>query len=74
MREGEVENGDAIEFNEKQESGVTITEIVNLYSMDAQNQELLRRATEMAGAAAKLERLFSETSLGCGCLINKREN
>ena len=32
LREGEVESGDAIEFTEKQESGVTITEIVNLYS------------------------------------------
>ena len=45
--EGEVENGDAIEFTERQESGVTITDIVNLYSTDSQNQELLRRATEL---------------------------
>jgi MOSC domain-containing protein YiiM len=47
IREGEVETGDAIEFTERQESGVTITEIVNLYSADSQNQELLRRATEL---------------------------
>ena len=47
IREGEVENGDAIEFIEKQETGVTITDIVNLYSIDSQNQELLRRATEL---------------------------
>ena len=47
LREGEVESGDAIEFIEKQETGVTITEIVNLYSTDAHNQELLRRATEL---------------------------
>jgi MOSC domain-containing protein YiiM len=47
-REGEVENGDAIEFTEKQETGVTITDIVNLYTLDSQNQELLRRATELA--------------------------
>jgi len=46
IREGEVENGDAIEFTEKQETGVTITDIVNLYSVDSQNQALLRRATE----------------------------
>ena len=44
--EGEVTNGDAIEFTAKQETGVTITDIVNLYSVDSQNQELLRRATE----------------------------
>ena len=47
IREGEVENGDAIEFTEKQETGVTITDIVNLYSIDSQNQELLHRATEL---------------------------
>jgi MOSC domain-containing protein YiiM len=47
LREGEVEMGDAIEFTEKQESGVTITDIVNLYSTDSQNQELLHRATEL---------------------------
>jgi MOSC domain-containing protein YiiM len=47
IREGEVENGDAIEFIEKQETGVTITDIVNLYSIDSQKQELLRRATEL---------------------------
>src|SRR2546421_11718647 len=41
-REGEVEEGDAIAFTERQESGGTITDIVNLYSVDSQNQELLR--------------------------------
>lgn len=47
LREGEVEKGDTIELVEKQESGVSITDIVNLYSTDSQNQELLRRATEL---------------------------
>jgi MOSC domain-containing protein YiiM len=47
VREGEVKNGDAIEFIEKQEISVMITDIVNLYSVDSQNQELLRRATEV---------------------------
>jgi len=47
IREGEVENGDAIEFTQKQETGVTITDIVNLYTVDSPNQELLRRATEV---------------------------
>jgi MOSC domain-containing protein YiiM len=47
IREGEVQTGDAIEFTEKQEAGVTITEIVNLYTVDSQNQELLRHATEL---------------------------
>jgi len=47
IRVGEVENGDAIEFTEKQETGVTITDIVNLYTVDSRNRELLRRATEL---------------------------
>jgi MOSC domain-containing protein YiiM len=47
IREGDVENGDAIEYTEKQETGVTIMDIVNLYSVDSRNQELLRRATEV---------------------------
>jgi MOSC domain-containing protein YiiM len=48
IREGEVEDGDPIEFIEKQETGVTITDIVNLYTVDSRNQELLRRATELS--------------------------
>jgi MOSC domain-containing protein YiiM len=47
LREGEVGEGDEIAFIAKQETGVTITEIVNLYSTDAHNQELLRRAIEV---------------------------
>lgn len=47
IREGEVEKGNAIEFAERQETGVTITDIVNLYTIDSENQELLRRATEL---------------------------
>jgi MOSC domain-containing protein YiiM len=47
LREGEVENGDEIEFTEKQETGVTITDIVNLYTIDSGNQGLLRRAAEL---------------------------
>ncbi len=48
VREGEVEKNDPIEFTERQETGVTITEIVSLYSTDAHNQELLRRAIAVA--------------------------
>jgi MOSC domain-containing protein YiiM len=44
--EGEVARGEPIELLEKQESGVTITDVVNLYSTDSRNQGLLRRATE----------------------------
>ena len=47
LREGEVGGGDTIEFTERQASGVTIADIVNLYTTDAHNQELLRRATDL---------------------------
>jgi len=47
IREGEVGRGDSIEFAARQESGVTIADIVDLYTADSQNQELLRRATDL---------------------------
>ena len=49
LREGEVAAGDLIQFTERQEEGgVTIFDIVNLYTLDSENQELLRRATGLA--------------------------
>ena len=60
IREGEVEKGDAIEFTEKQKSGVTITDIVNLYTIDSENQELLRRATELAALPQSWKDYFRE--------------
>ena len=47
LREGEVGQGDEIGYVVKQETGVTITDIVSLYSADAHNQELLRRAIDV---------------------------
>jgi MOSC domain-containing protein YiiM len=46
-REGEVGAGDPIEHGESQPAGVTISDIVNLYTSDSENQDLLRRATEL---------------------------
>jgi MOSC domain-containing protein YiiM len=47
LREGEVGAGDPIYFGDRQEGGLTITDIVNLYTVDSENQDLLRRATEL---------------------------
>jgi MOSC domain-containing protein YiiM len=47
LREGEVGPGDEINFLEKQECGVTIADIVSLYSTHSQNRELLLRAIEV---------------------------
>ena len=46
--EGELGPGDTIEPIERLSSGLTVADVVNLYTVDAENQELLRRATESA--------------------------
>jgi MOSC domain-containing protein YiiM len=44
--EGEVGAGDSIEPIARAEEDLTVTDIVNLYSVDAKNQDLLLRATQ----------------------------
>jgi MOSC domain-containing protein YiiM len=44
--EGEVGAGDPIERIERAGEGLTVADVVNLYTVDAKNQDLLRRATE----------------------------
>jgi MOSC domain-containing protein YiiM len=46
--EGEVGAGDAIEPLARTDEGLTVADVVNLYTVDANNQELLRRATQSA--------------------------
>ena len=46
--EGEVGAGDAIEPIARAEEDLTVADIVSLYTVDAKNQELLRRATRSA--------------------------
>jgi MOSC domain-containing protein YiiM len=43
---GEVGPGDSIELIGQADEGLTVADIVNLYSVDSENQELLRRATQ----------------------------
>ncbi len=45
-REGEVGAGDAIEPLARSEEDLTVGDIVRLYTVDAKDRELLRRATE----------------------------
>src|SRR4051812_46089225 len=47
--EGEVVAGDAIEPIERLVEGLTVADVVRLYTVDAKNQELLRRATQTSG-------------------------
>jgi MOSC domain-containing protein YiiM len=46
LREGKVGEGDRVERKRSQRADVTIEDIVNLYTIDSENQELLRRAIE----------------------------
>ena len=52
LGEGEVTAGDAIELLARDEHGVTVTDIVNLYTADATNQELLHRVSELPALPA----------------------
>jgi MOSC domain-containing protein YiiM len=47
VHEGEVTAGDPIDLLARDEHGITVTEVVNLYAADATNQDLLRRASEL---------------------------
>ena len=47
-KEGEVAAGDSIELLMRDENGVTIADIVDLYTADAAKQELLQRVSELA--------------------------
>jgi MOSC domain-containing protein YiiM len=48
-REGEVGAADEIEPIARAAEGLTVADVVNLYTVDARNQEMLRRATETTG-------------------------
>jgi len=47
LGEGEVTAGDSIELLERDDHGVTVADVVNLYRRDATNQDLLRRVSEL---------------------------
>jgi MOSC domain-containing protein YiiM len=47
VKEGEVTAGDSIELLKRDEHGITVTDVVNLYGRDAMNQDLLRRVSEL---------------------------
>ena len=47
IREGEVTAGDWFELLARDEPGVTVAEVFNLYTADAANRDLLRRVSEL---------------------------
>jgi MOSC domain-containing protein YiiM len=47
LKEGEVSAGNSIELLKREEGGITVADVVNLYRQDATNQDLLRRVSEL---------------------------
>jgi MOSC domain-containing protein YiiM len=47
-KEGEIAAGDSIELVARDENGVTVSDIVELYTADAAKQDLLQRVSELA--------------------------
>jgi MOSC domain-containing protein YiiM len=47
LEEGQIAAGGSIEVLTRDEHGVTVADIVNLYQADATNQELLRKASDL---------------------------
>jgi MOSC domain-containing protein YiiM len=47
VKEGEISAGDSIEMLRRDEHGVTVADVVNLYGRDATNQDLLHRVSEL---------------------------
>ena len=47
LKEGEITVGDSIELLKRDDHGVTVADVVNLYRRDATNQGLLRRVSEL---------------------------
>jgi len=47
VREGEIAAGNPIECSHREKDGVRVSDIVALYGTDSENQELLRRASEL---------------------------
>jgi MOSC domain-containing protein YiiM len=47
VQEGEVAAGDPFEWVARDGQGVTVADVVNLYTADADNQDLLRRVSDL---------------------------
>ena len=56
--EGEVAAGDSIQILARDENGVTVADIVELYTADAAKQELLQRVSELASLSESWRAYF----------------
>jgi MOSC domain-containing protein YiiM len=60
LKEGWVGSGDGLEFLARDDHNVTVADIVALYTHDAENQSLLRRAAELPALAQGWRDYFQE--------------
>jgi len=64
--EGYVAAGDSIEFAAREEHGVTVANIVDLYARGSENEGLLRRAIALTSLPQSWRDHFRERLLGAG--------
>jgi MOSC domain-containing protein YiiM len=57
-REGDVAAGDSFELLARDPHAITVADVVSLYTADAANQDLLRRASELAALPEDWRRYF----------------
>ena len=62
--EGEVGAGDPIKPIARADEGLTVSDVVNLYTVDAENQELLRLRDPVGHPPRELARLLPQAALG----------
>ena len=60
LREGDVAAGDAFDLVAQDDNHVTVADVVGLYTADAANQELLRRASELSALPETWRQYFRE--------------
>ena len=60
VREGYVAAGDAVDFAARDEHGVTVADIVDLYTLGSENEGLLRRAVGLTSLPQTLKDHFRE--------------
>jgi MOSC domain-containing protein YiiM len=60
LQEGEVAAGDPVELVAKDDKAITVADVVGLYSTDAADQDLLRRAAESSALPESWREYFRE--------------
>ena len=60
VREGDVAAGDAVDLLAQDDNRITVADVVGLYTADAANQDLLRRATKLSALPESWREYFRE--------------